>query len=110
MSAAKGGIVISYTSELVRVESVRKDKDCYRVKVCRTMERNKEATIVWKDLRFVEGGFTAYPKKWAGKEKNTKKVLSIIQAHTEALEGGALVYPVRAQPVNNPAPPTSEGA
>jgi hypothetical protein len=55
------------------------------VKIRRMRQRGDQASIVWKELRFVHGDFTSWPANWAGALRSgcRRQVHMLIEKHPD---------------------------
>lgn len=90
-------VQIDYMSENLVLETVQKGKGAPRpssvhvARVCRSMNRNGDVRVTWKDLRFIDGAFTSWPKGWGLKMRTTAKVQRTIEDNLSRLDKGEIV-------------------
>lgn len=85
-------VQISFLSENVVLETLQKNaKGVHVAHVCRSMNRNGDLRVAWKDIRFVDGAFTTWPKGWGLRLRTTARVKRVLEEHSDLLASGQVV-------------------
>ena len=82
---------VTIVAEKISVETVAKAKKGHTVRVCRAKRSGPQIDVRWKDLRFVNNAFTAWPRGWGAQAATAAQVERVIEEQGALLDAGTCV-------------------
>lgn len=90
-------VKVTMNSEMISIEQAKIARDKrggHFVKLARSTIRGRNASTVWKELRFLDGKFENWPKRWAAEllPKLTVQTLRLVEDNAQKLSAGETVH------------------